>query len=99
MIWVIIIIVLYFVPTITAYENKKKNKQSILVINTFLGWTFIGWIVALAMAVGKDSEKTVIMQQNEQVSATKELERLASLKEKGSITQEEFDSHKKKILG
>jgi hypothetical protein len=26
------------------------NLGSVAVINTFLGWTFIGWVVALAMA-------------------------------------------------
>jgi hypothetical protein len=24
---------------------------SVLVINLFLGWTFVGWVVALAMAL------------------------------------------------
>jgi hypothetical protein len=32
------------------------NKGSTIVVNVFLGWTFIGWVVALAMACGrKDS--------------------------------------------
>ncbi|APQ42422.1 hypothetical protein PBI_BLUE_70 [Mycobacterium phage Blue] len=44
----------YFVPTIVAYYRKASLRQPVAVINVFLGWTFIGWVVALAMAV-KDS--------------------------------------------
>ncbi len=41
---------LYFVPTIIAYIRKVPNIGSVVVINLFLGWTLLGWIVALAMA-------------------------------------------------
>ena len=33
-----------------AHERKVPNFGSIAVINLFLGWTLIGWVVALAMA-------------------------------------------------
>ena len=46
----IIMAVLYFVPTIVAYSRKVPNMMSVIVVNVFLGWTFIGWVVALAMA-------------------------------------------------
>ena len=41
----------YWVPTIVAVVRKVPSKGSIIVINFFLGWTIIGWVVALAMAV------------------------------------------------
>ncbi len=40
----------YFIPTIAAFVKSTPNKMSVLVINLFLGWTFVGWVVALAMA-------------------------------------------------
>ena len=40
----------YFVPTIVAVIRKVPNIGSIVVINLFLGWTLVGWVVALAMA-------------------------------------------------
>ncbi|HSZ69179.1 MAG TPA: superinfection immunity protein [Solirubrobacteraceae bacterium] len=40
----------YFLPTIIAVARKVTNQGSVLVINFFLGWTFVGWVVALAMA-------------------------------------------------
>jgi hypothetical protein len=42
---------LYFLPTIVAAARKVTNLGSVAVINVFLGWTCIGWVVALAMAV------------------------------------------------
>ena len=48
--------ILYFLPTIMAYWSRLKRRGGILVINLFLGWTLIGWILALAWAVGGDTE-------------------------------------------
>lgn len=47
---IIIVIGFYFVPTIVAVVRKVTNQGSVAVINLFLGWTLIGWVVALAMA-------------------------------------------------
>jgi Superinfection immunity protein len=42
---------LYFLPTVVAFSRRVVNRGSVAVINVFLGWTFIGWVVALAMAL------------------------------------------------
>ena len=39
-----------FIPTIVGVIRKVPNLGSIIVINIFLGWSLIGWVVALAMA-------------------------------------------------
>lgn len=44
---------IYLIPTWTAIERKHHNKGAIIVINIFLGWTFVGWVIALAMAYSK----------------------------------------------
>jgi hypothetical protein len=46
----VIVVGLYFLPTIIAVSRKVPHIGSVVVINLFLGWTFIGWVVALAMA-------------------------------------------------
>ena len=48
----VLLIALYFLPTIIAANRHVPNVGSVVVINIFLGWTLIGWIVALAMAAG-----------------------------------------------
>jgi Superinfection immunity protein len=40
----------YFAPTIVAWLRHVPNAGSVTVINVLLGWTLIGWAVALAMA-------------------------------------------------
>jgi hypothetical protein len=46
----LVALALYFLPTIVAVARKVTNQGSVVVINLFLGWTFVGWVVALAMA-------------------------------------------------
>jgi hypothetical protein len=46
----LIVLVLYFLPSIVAVARKVTNQGSVIVINLFLGWTFVGWVIALAMA-------------------------------------------------
>ena len=45
-----LLLAFYFIPTIIGYVNDQPNAQSIAVVNIFLGWTIIGWVVALAWA-------------------------------------------------
>jgi hypothetical protein len=47
----------YFLPTIIAAYRDIPLVGSVLVVNLFLGWTFIGWVVALAMAVAGKERK------------------------------------------
>jgi hypothetical protein len=44
--------VFYFIPSLVAM--KKRNFAAILLLNIFLGWTFVGWVVALVWAATKD---------------------------------------------
>lgn len=46
----VVLIGFYFLPTIVAFTRKVTDRGSVVVINLFLGWTLIGWVVALAMA-------------------------------------------------
>jgi hypothetical protein len=48
MITAIIVLLFYFLPTFIA---KPGRRGSVFVINAFLGWTLIGYVVALYLAV------------------------------------------------
>ena len=50
----LMVLFFYFIPAIVGYSRKKHNKGAILVLNLFLGWTGIGWVVALIWAVAND---------------------------------------------
>jgi hypothetical protein len=45
---------MYFLPAIIAFARSKRDAVSILVLNFFLGWTAIGWVVALVWALKQD---------------------------------------------
>jgi hypothetical protein len=42
---------LYFAPAIIAVARNTHNATTILLLNIFLGWTVVGWFVALLMAL------------------------------------------------
>lgn len=42
----------YMLPWMIAALRGKSNHWAVCALNVFLGWTLIGWVVALAMAAG-----------------------------------------------
>jgi len=45
-----VFLLLYFLPTVVARRRAIKNDGGVILLNLFLGWTLIGWLVALAWA-------------------------------------------------
>jgi len=43
----------YFAPFAVAVSKENEKATSIYFVNWLLGWTVIGWIVAMVMAVNK----------------------------------------------
>ena len=50
-------LVFYFLPTLIALSRNHHQWGAIAVINLFFGWTFIGWVVALAWSVSAARER------------------------------------------
>ena len=46
-------VVIYCLPFLIATAREHKNRVAILLLNLFLGWTGLGWLVALIWAVMK----------------------------------------------
>jgi hypothetical protein len=47
-------LIVYFTPSFVAKSRQKDNTTAIFLLNLFLGWTFVGWVVALVWATTKD---------------------------------------------
>ena len=47
--------VMYFLPTIVAAIRSKRDLLAIFLLNLFLGWSVIGWIVAMIWAATHDA--------------------------------------------
>jgi Superinfection immunity protein len=46
--------VMYFLPSIIALARSKRDLLSIFLLNLLLGWSVIGWVIALVWAVKAD---------------------------------------------
>jgi hypothetical protein len=58
----------YFAPSIVAVLRKKTNMAAIIVLNAFLGWSIIGWVISLVWALSADSQPQTIIVNNHQDS-------------------------------
>jgi uncharacterized membrane protein HdeD (DUF308 family) len=44
-------IVLYFAPALTAVYREHRNTTAIFALNLLAGWTFVGWVIALVWSL------------------------------------------------
>lgn len=44
----------YFIPSIIGFARHKTNAVAILALNFFLGWSLIGWVIALVWALANE---------------------------------------------
>jgi hypothetical protein len=51
--------VMYFLPSIIGLARSKRDLLAIFLLNLFLGWSVIGWIVALVWAAKNDAPAMV----------------------------------------
>lgn len=61
-----LIIVIYFIPSLVAHG--RVNFRAIFILNLFLGWSLIGWVIALVWALTKESNNS---NTNQIISETK----------------------------
>jgi hypothetical protein len=50
----------YLLPWAIAATRNRSNVGAVAMINLFLGWSLIGWVVALVMACGSDQTVVVV---------------------------------------
>lgn len=43
----------YTLPMLVAHVREHKDAAAITILNLLLGWTFIGWVIALIWVVKK----------------------------------------------
>lgn len=48
----LVLITLHFIPTFIAYG--KNNFWQVFAVNFLLGWSFLGWAIALVMSLKKN---------------------------------------------
>jgi len=87
----------YFLPSWLG--TGKRNSTSIFLLNLLLGWTLVGWVVALVWATTKEAEQappaTPIPSPPSQPAPLPAdpqvaMARLRDLRDRGIISQEVF---------
>lgn len=49
--WIVTVLTLFYtLPWAIAATRGKSNLAAVVLVNVLLGWTFVGWVVALVMA-------------------------------------------------
>ena len=51
---VLLVLFFYMLPSIVAKRRRHRQVKAILVVNIFLGWSFLGWVLSLAWAFTAD---------------------------------------------
>jgi hypothetical protein len=47
---ILLLLFLYFIPAFVAGARGHQNATAIFVLNLFLGWSVLGWVIALVWA-------------------------------------------------
>jgi Superinfection immunity protein len=99
---------LYFLPSILAATRDHPAANSIFTVNLLLGWTVVGWLVALVWTLRANPQALApVVQTTPQPSAPKpslvdvvaqEIEDLARQKLQLQLSEDEYNQRKKAIL-
>ncbi|HVV28347.1 MAG TPA: superinfection immunity protein [Rhizomicrobium sp.] len=65
--FLLFLFVMYWLPTIVAVVRHAPSALGVAALNFFLGWTVIGWIMALVWALAAASGPQVIVIENGRV--------------------------------
>ncbi len=65
--FILFLVLMYWLPTVVAIIRRTPSAIGIAVFNFFLGWTGIGWLIAMIWALAADARPHVIIIENGRV--------------------------------
>jgi hypothetical protein len=65
--FLLLLFAMYWLPTLVAIIRQTHVALGVAVVNFFLGWTVIGWIIALVWALAAGPAQQVIVIENGRV--------------------------------
>ncbi|WP_414155815.1 superinfection immunity protein [Pseudomonas sp. BNK-43-a] len=88
-------LVIYFVPMMIAFYRNHGRYTTIFMMNLFLGWTMVVWVICLIWALfGASRIKNASGGSNKY----EDLERISRLKSSGDLTEDEYQAEKARLL-
>ena len=61
--FVVVVLFLYFVPSIVALSKGATTTTIVILLNVFLGWTILGWFAALLIALFSQTKRQIELQE------------------------------------
>ena len=58
---------MYWLPTLIAIVRQTPSALGVAMVNFFLGWTVIGWVMALVWALAAHNSPHVVVIENGRV--------------------------------
>ena len=90
-------VIIYFLPLIVASLRQHPSAVAIAALDLLAGWTVLGWLAALVWSLSATVTKTTT-DSPKPASSASDLYKLAELREKSLITQDEFEREKAKVI-
>jgi len=57
----VVLLLIYLLPAVIAILRRHQSALAITVLNLFLGWSVLGWIIALVWALSAVRREQVIV--------------------------------------
>lgn len=57
---ILVVLGFYFFPFLIAWARDHRQVLAIFALNLFLGWTFVGWVIALVWALIRPAEEPIL---------------------------------------
>jgi len=62
MTFILTLFVMYWLPTIIAMVRHAPSALGVAALNFFLGWTVIGWLLALVWALAANPQQVIVIE-------------------------------------
>jgi hypothetical protein len=62
LLFIVIVIAMYVLPTVVAMLRKHRQLPAIALVNILFGWSVIGWVAAMIWSLTTPQPQTVIVQ-------------------------------------
>jgi hypothetical protein len=59
---ILTLFVMYWLPTIIAIVRHTPSALGVAAFNFFLGWTVIGWLLALVWALAANPQQIIVIE-------------------------------------
>jgi Na+/H+-dicarboxylate symporter len=67
MTFILTLFVMYWLPTIIAIVRHTPSALGVAALNFFLGWTVIGWFLALVWALAANPQQVIVIENGQVV--------------------------------